>query len=128
MREIFALAVAGAAGTLSRYAVGGWAYRLLGPRFPYGTLVVNVLGSFLLGLVMQIGLTSDLIPRSWRVPVSVGFCGAFTTFSTFSYETLRYAEDGAWSLALLNIAANLVLCLAAVGGGFVLGRALIGGA
>ncbi len=127
MKEIFAIALAGALGTLSRYGLSGWSYRLLGERFAYGTLVVNVLGCLLLGMVMQIGLTGDIIPQSWRTPIAIGFFGAFTTFSTFGYETIRYVEDGAWGLALLNIATNLVLCLAAVAIGLAVGRALLGG-
>ncbi len=127
LKELIALALAGAMGTLSRYALSGWSYRLLGQRFAYGTLVVNVLGCLALGMVMHIGLNSEIIPRFWRAPIAIGFFGAFTTFSTFGYETMGYVEDGAWSLAFLNIAANLVLCLAAVAIGLAAGRALLGG-
>ncbi len=127
MKEILALAFAGALGTLSRYALSGWSYRFLGERFAYGTLVVNVLGCLVLGIVMQIGLSSEIIPRAWRAPISIGFFGAFTTFSTFGYETIRYVEDGAWSLAVLNISANIVLCLAAMAIGLGLGRVILGG-
>ncbi|MCS6915736.1 MAG: fluoride efflux transporter CrcB [Myxococcales bacterium] len=127
MREVFSLAIAGALGTLSRWALSGWAYRLLGTRFPYGTLVVNVLGGLILGVIMEVGIASELLPRDLRLALSVGFCGAFTTFSTFSYETARYLEDGAMGIALLNIAANVVLCLLATFTGLAAGRALLGG-
>jgi CrcB protein len=128
MREVVALALAGAAGTLGRWALSGWAYRLLGERFAYGTLAVNVLGCLLLGLLMHLSLVSDLVPEGWRVALGVGFLGAFTTFSTFGYETLSYAEQGAWSLAFANVAANLVLGLAAIWLGAALARGALGGA
>lgn len=127
MREILSLAVAGAAGTLSRWALSGWTYRLLGDRFPYGTLAVNVLGCFLLGFLMHVALATEIIPADWRPPLTVGFFGAFTTFSTFGYETMRYMEDGAWWPALANIGANLALGLAAVFIGLFSARTLVGG-
>ena len=126
MRDVLALAVAGAAGTVSRYALSGWSYRLFGDRFPYGTLVVNVVGCVLLGLFMEIALGADLVPQSWRLPVAAGFFGAFTTFSTFGYETMRYLEEAAWGAALANIAANVFFCLAAMWLGLTAGRALVG--
>jgi len=127
MRQLLLVALAGACGTLGRYALSGAAYRVFGTRFAYGTLAVNVLGSLVLGFLMQLGLVSDLVPPAVRVPVAVGFLGAFTTFSTFGYETLRYVEDGALGLASLNVALNLALGLAAVWLGFVGARLLVGG-
>ena len=127
MRTLLWVTAAGAAGTAARYGVGGLAYRLVGTRFPWGTLAVNVLGSLLVGLVMYVGLHSDLLTPTVRTAVAVGFLGAFTTFATFSYETMRLVEDGALSPALWNIAANLFLGLAAVWVGLVLGRMLMGG-
>jgi CrcB protein len=127
VREILTLAIAGAAGTVGRWALSGWTYRLLGARFPYGTLAVNVLGCLLVGVAMEVALVTDLVPHAWRAPITVGFLGAFTTFSTFGYETMRYAEDGAWSFAAANVAANLVLCLGATWLGFVAARAAFGG-
>lgn len=124
---MFALAVAGAAGTVSRYAVSGWSYRVLGDKLPYGTLVVNVIGCLLLGFVMQLALSTDVIPRAMRMPITVGFFGAFTTFSTFGYETVRLMEDAAWFPALINIGANVLLCLVAAWAGLALGRLLLGG-
>ncbi len=122
MRDLFVLALAGAAGSVSRYALTSWTSRLFGKGFPYGTLLVNVLGSLCLGLLMSLVIGTGLIPRVWRIPLSVGFFGAFTTFSTFSYETVAYIEKGAWSPALINIGANLVLCLGAAWLGLLLGR------
>jgi len=108
--------------------MSGLAHRLLGDGFPYGTLTVNVVGSFIIGLVMQASLSTDLVPPAWRLAVTVGFLGAFTTFSTFSYETLGYIEDGAWSIAAVNILTNVILAVTAVSLGVLLGRTLFGGA
>jgi len=128
VRELLLIGVAGALGTLSRYALSGWAYRLLGERLPWGTLAVNVLGCFLLGLVMQVGLSTDALSRTARVAITVGFLGAFTTFSTFGYETMKAIEDGAWGAAGLNVALNLVVGFLAVAVGFGLARQVWGGA
>ena len=127
MSMILLLAVAGAAGTLSRYGLGGLAQRITGAGFPYGTLVINLLGCLVIGYTMQIALNTDIIPETARVVVTIGFLGAFTTFSTFSYETVRLFEDGAWVPAVLNIATNVGLGLAATLLGKLLGRITLGG-
>ena len=126
MREILTLALAGAAGTVGRWALSGWTYRLFGEGFAYGTLAVNVLGCLLAGVAMEVALATDLVPHAWRAPITVGFLGAFTTFSTFGYDTMRYVEDGAWSIAAANVAANLILGLGATWLGFVAARAAFG--
>jgi crcB protein len=128
VREILYIAVAGGLGALGRYSISGLAQRVFGDAFPYGTLVVNILGSFLLGFVMQASMNTDLFPRNLRLAVTIGFLGAFTTFSTFSYETLGYIEDGAWLTAGLNILTNVVPGIIAVFLGILLGRTLFGGA
>lgn len=128
MREAIYIAIAGGIGALGRYYLSGFVHKLLGESFPYGTLAVNFTGSFLLGLVMQISLSTDLIPQNLRLAVTLGFLGAFTTFSTFSYETLKCFEDGAWFAGGANILANVVLGIAAAFAGILLGRAVLGGA
>ncbi|MBT3362657.1 MAG: fluoride efflux transporter CrcB [Chloroflexi bacterium] len=115
MREVLLVGVGGALGAMSRYGVSRAMIRLIGESFPYGTLVVNCLGSLLIGLLMQTLLGSDLVPSSLRLALIVGFLGAFTTFSAFSYETVTYFKNGSWHLGAANIAANVVL-----GIGFVL--------
>ncbi len=127
MSMILLLAVAGAAGTVSRYGLGGLTQRITGAGFPYGTLVINVLGCLVIGYIMQIALNTSIIPATARVVVTIGFLGAFTTFSTFSYETVRFIEDGAWVSAILNIAMNVGLGLAATLLGALLGRITLGG-
>lgn len=128
MREVLFLAIAGALGTLSRYGLSGMAHRISGVGFPFGTLLVNVLGSILVGFIMQMGLNTDLVPRSLRMIVTVGFLGAFTTFSTFSYETAKYLEGGAWLSGVINITANLGLSILAALVGIILARMVYGGA
>ncbi len=127
MRDVLLIAVAGALGTVSRYALSGAAYSLWGGAFPYGTLLVNVSGCFLFGFFMHLGLVTDIFTAQERLFLTTGFLGAFTTFSTFGYETFRYMEDGVWLPALLNIAANVIIGLAAVWAGLVVARYLFGG-
>ncbi len=127
MREIMWIAVAGAGGAVARYAVSGWAQNLFGVKFPWGTFIVNIVGCIAIGLLMHVSINSTLIPNTARLAVGVGFLGAFTTYSTFGYETVRYLEDGAWMQAGLSVGANLVFGVVAVMLGFWFGRLLLGG-
>ena len=127
MVDVIYVAVAGGLGAISRYYLSGLAQRV-GSGFPYGTLTVNLVGSFLLGLIMQAGISTDLMPRALRLALTIGFLGAFTTFSTFSYETLGYLEDGAWLTASLNVLINVVPGIIAVFLGAFLARTILGGA
>ena len=127
MNLVLLVAGAGALGSLSRYALSGAVYAALGQNFAYGTLVVNVVGSFLLGLLMQLGLNTDLIPPHLRTAIAIGFIGAFTTFSTFTYETVQFIQDGAWGSAALNVVTSLVLGISAVFAGIYTGRLIAGG-
>ena len=112
-------------GPSARYTVSGWAYRLLGESFPFGTLAVNLIGCFLLGAVVHIDQTTELIPAKFRQGVTIGMLGAFTTFSTFGYETLEQLQTGQWRSGLLNIAASVVVGLLAVWLGLTLARQLV---
>jgi CrcB protein len=111
-------------GAISRYLVDGWVSDLTGGRFPWGTLVVNVVGSFALGLLVALSIERAAIPASIRAPILIGFIGAFTTFSTLALESWRLVEDGSWALALGNIGGSMLLGLVAVIAGLALGRAL----
>jgi len=128
VRELLIVAAAGAAGAVARYALSGWVYELAGERLPWGTLAVNVLGCFALGYVMHVSLATTAISPAWRVAIATGFLGAFTTFSTFSYETVRELERGAWSAAGWNVALNLALGIPATVAGLFLARRMFGGA
>ncbi|SMO54090.1 CrcB protein [Balnearium lithotrophicum] len=105
-------------GALSRFFISGFAQKLAGTTFPVGTLTVNVLGSFLIGLLVL--LFENLIAPEWKAFFITGFLGALTTFSTFSYETTVLIQEGMWFTALINILLNVFLCLSAT----LLGMAL----
>ncbi len=122
MQSVLLVGVAGAFGAMSRYAVGLLAERLLGTHFAFGTLLVNVVGCLALGFLLEVERGTDLISHPARLLLAVGFLGAFTTFSTFGYETLRYFQSGSGQLGLLNISANLILGLGAVWLGFMAAR------
>jgi len=116
--RIFLLILFGAAGTLARYALGGLVQHRAGSSFPAGTLAVNLLGCFLLGGVAEYALQHLAIPPDWRIGITVGFIGAFTTFSTFVYESSRMLEEGDWlKMALyvsLSVAGGLLLTLTGI--------------
>jgi fluoride exporter len=118
------VAVFGAAGAVSRYALDGWITDLTHGQFPWGTFVVNIAGAFALGLVVALS-TERLLPHpSWRTAIGIGYLGSFTTFSTYTYESVKLAEDGAVGLALLNSVGMLALGLLAAFCGLALGRTL----
>ena len=120
--QLVYIAIFGALGCLSRYFVSGWTYSLAGRGLPYGTLAVNVAGSFLLGLIMEGSLRSTLLSPEVRMGITVGFLGGFTTFSTFSYETFRLLEEGSLWQAGANILLNVAVCLIFAGLGIHLAR------
>jgi CrcB protein len=119
------IGLGGALGSIGRYHLDGLLQRRLGTGFPAGTLAVNVIGSFLLVIVMHVALRTELLPPLARVALTTGVLGGFTTYSTFNYETLRYFQEGAWGLGGLNVAANLLGCLLAGTLGWAVGRALV---
>ena len=121
------ICLGGAVGTGARYLLGGVVARWAGPDFPYGTLLINVLGSFLIGVVQQVGLTSLLIPDTLRLVLAIGVMGGFTTYSSFSYETIRLLEAGSWLAASVYVVLTTALCLACCVAGLSLGRVLIEG-
>ena len=127
MPQFVWIGIAGALGAVCRWGISRAGYALFGAGFAWGTLIANVLGCFLLGFLMHFGLVSDKLSAEVRTAVTVGFLGALTTFSTFSYETIGYLEDSNWMLAAGNIGANLVIGLAATIGGMGLARTLFGG-
>lgn len=123
MRTIW-IGVAGFAGAVSRYAVEGWVSSRTRGAFPWATLVVNVSGCFVLGLVFTL-LTERFLPHpALRSALTIGFLGAYTTFSTFAFETMRLGEDGAVLLAAINVAASVIAGIAAVYAGVAVGRTL----
>lgn len=113
MGRALLICLAGAAGTGARYWAALVSTRWLGPSFPYGTLFVNVVGSFLLAGIAVLGGASGALSPTARLVLGTGFCGGFTTYSAFNQETLTYLHDGAIGLAALNVLGTLVACLAA---------------
>jgi CrcB protein len=118
------IGIGGFAGAIARYALGIYIGSRYGVRFPYGTFVINMSGSFLLGLIMVL-LARTTANANWRYLVPIGFIGAYTTFSTFEYETLRAIQDGQLMTGLLNVVLSVLVGFVAVWAGVALGRALV---
>ncbi len=120
MMRVLWIGVGGFVGSIARYGVSVLAMRNLGSAFPYGTLIVNVAGSFLMGLLMWFGLKTSLLGANTRLALTTGVLGGFTTFSAFSYETLALFQERAWALAAINVIGTMMACLAAVAIGWAL--------
>ncbi len=122
LKELALLALAGAIGALARYGLSGVVQHLCGERFAWGTLAVNALGCFLFGLVWTLADDRLIISGHTRFILLTGFMGAFTTFSTFAFETTNYIHDSQWSLAAANLAGQNLLGLTCVLLGLAAGR------
>lgn len=109
-------------GAISRYLIDGWVANLTAGGFPWGTLVVNVTGSFVLGLLFALSVERGVLSPTLRAPVLIGFIGSYTTFSTLTLETWRLFEDGSYVAAVGNVGGSMVLGLMAVGAGLAIGR------
>lgn len=127
MNKLFLVIVGGGLGSGARYLVSTWMLARLGPGFPWGTLTVNVAGSFLLGALAQLGLSTSVISVEGRLLLASGFLGGFTTYSTFNQETLSYVQDGNWSVALINSSVTFASCLLAGLLGMATVRMAVGG-
>jgi CrcB protein len=123
MRTVLAVALAGALGALARWGIGAWSGHRF-PTFPWGTMVINVSGSFILGVMFAVLVERNVGSTTLRLALMTGLLGAYTTFSTFSLETFRLFEDGATGSALANIGFSVILGLLAVWLGVVAGRAV----
>ena len=121
MERFFWICIGSAAGGGARYFASGWALKALGPAFPYGTLAVNLIGSFLVAGLMFAGVEGALMPPTVRLALTTGVMGGFTTYSTFNHETLACMQQGAWLLAVANVLTTVLVCLIA---GFA-GQALV---
>ena len=126
MARFWCICLGGAAGTGARYWLSGWVQRHAGAAFPAGTLAVNVIGSFLLGVLMEVGVSGGMLGPTLRLSLTTGVMGGFTTYSTFNYETIEYLREGAWLLAGANVAATVIVCLGAGLAGLMLGRGWTG--
>jgi len=124
LKDFLAISVAAILGANLRYMLGRAAAREFGAVFPYGTLIINVLGSFIAGLFLIWTTQRVLADPRWRLLVVVGFCGSFTTFSGYAFETMAFFEQGQWGLMMANIVGNNLLCLLGALAGMALARAL----
>ncbi|MEN6567867.1 MAG: fluoride efflux transporter CrcB [Veillonellales bacterium] len=109
MQEIIAVAVGGGIGAAARYLVSIWAAGKFGAEFPYGTLIVNIVGCFIIGVFMTLAAERLIVSPYWRLLIVVGFVGGLTTFSSFSYETLRMLEEADIVQAFYNIGLNVII-------------------
>jgi CrcB protein len=125
MKTLLLVAIAGGIGSAARYAVTLGAHRYIGPGFPYGTLTVNVVGSFLLAAIMHLGARPELLAPDTRIILATGVLGGFTTYSAFNYETLDLLGTGNWKLAFTNMALTVLACLGAGLLGLLAARAVV---
>lgn len=119
------IAIGSAVGGVSRYLVGGAVQRLTAGTFPVGTLLVNVTGSFLLGAILRYGVDTPTLTPELRAFLTLGFCGGYTTFSAFSYETVALLEDGEWTRAAVYAGLSVGLSILATFLGFIAARELV---
>jgi CrcB protein len=124
VKDFLAISVAAIVGANLRYLLSRFAVKELGPVFPYGTLFINVAGSFIVGWFVIWTTERALVDPRWRLLVVIGFCGSFTTFSSYAFETMAYFETGQWGLMLANILTNNLLCLGAALAGMAVARVL----
>ena len=127
MQRFLWVCLAGALGTGLRYVIGLWAGQRFAASFPSGTLIVNLVGCFLIAVIMQVALRVASFPPGLRVVLTTGFIGGLTTYSAFNYETTRLWIDGTRRIALLNFGVTVVGCLIAGLLGLALARKLVGG-
>jgi CrcB protein len=124
VKDFLAISVAAIVGANLRYLISRLAAREFGAVFPYGTLSINIVGSFIVGFFVIWTSERVLVDPRWRLLVVVGFCGSFTTFSSYAFEPMAYFEQGQWGLMLTNVLGNNLLCLGGALAGMALARAL----
>ena len=126
MAQVLLIGLAGGLGTLLRYFVGTWAPRIFGTGFPYATLIVNLVGCFLIALIFELSLTTTLIPQTARPILTTGFMGGLTTYSSFNLETTQFLQSRAWYAAAVNFGATVGGCFITGLLGFALARRIFG--
>ena len=124
MPDVLVICLGAIVGANARYFISRYAAQVLGPVFPYGTLFINLAGSFIVGFFVIWTSERVLADPRWRLLVVVGFCGSLTTFSSYAFESIAYFEQGQWMLMFTNVIGNNLLCLAGALAGMGLARVL----
>jgi CrcB protein len=124
MEKYILISIGAVLGANARYLVSGWAAERWGTSFPYGTLIINLSGSLLFGLFLAFATERALVEPRYRLLIATGFLGAYTTFSTYTYESVTLILNGSWGTGLFNLLGSAVLGALAVGVGILIARAL----
>ncbi len=126
MQKVLLVFFGSGLGGVARFLFASWAIKTLGPAFPYGTIAINAMGSFLIVIIMQVSLRTDLIGPDLRLALTTGVMGGFTTYSTFNYESISLFQDGAILFGTVNIILTVLLCLGAGRLGLAVASRLLG--
>jgi CrcB protein len=126
VERMLLIALGGAIGTILRYLTSGLAVKWFGIDFPYGTIIVNLVGAFFIGLIQEVGTETLLLPDNTRLFLTTGLMGGLTTYSAFSYETVRLIEANAWPQAWINVVGTTTGCLVLCFVGIAVGRLALG--
>ena len=124
MLDVLVISLGAIVGANARYFISRYAAQTMGPVFPYGTLFINIAGSFVVGFFVVWTSERVLADPRWRLLIVIGFCGSLTTFSSYAFESMSYFEKGQWLLTLTNILGNNLLCLGGALAGMALARVL----
>lgn len=124
MEKFFLISIGAILGANARYWLGDWAAQKWGTSFPVGTLIINLTGSLVIGFFMTLATERFMLDPRWRLLFAVGFLGAYTTFSTYTYESINLLMKGQWALGLFNLFGSSIIGIVAVGIGIYLGKLL----
>jgi fluoride exporter len=122
--KYFMVGIGGFIGAIARFWIGVYVGQRMGTKFPYATFMINISGCFMVGVIMTILTEKTHLGPNWRYLIPIGFIGAYTTFSTFEYETLRALQDGQFTAGLLNVFLSVIIGFAMVWAGVIVGRAI----